>query len=201
MKRILQQALLVSALVLPFASTAQAATETYTLDPGHSYVEWHISHFDFSHPSGKWYANGTLALDKDKPQNSKVNVTINVGDIVTGIPKLDEHLKGEDFFDVAKYPTATFVSNKVDVTSKKTAKVYGTLTLHGVSKPVVLNVTLNKEGVSPITNKPTAGFAATTTIKRSEFGITKYTPGLGDEVKLNIEVESTKEGANNAEHK
>lgn len=200
MKRILQRALLVSALVLPFAS-AQAATETYTLDPGHSYVEWHISHFDFSHPSGKWYANGTLELDKDKPQNSKVNVTINVGDIVTGIPKLDEHLKGADFFDVAKYPTATFVSNKVDVSSKKTAKVYGTLTLHGVSKPVVLNVTLNKEGISPITNKPTAGFAATTTIKRSEFGITKYLPGLGDEVKLNIEIEATKEGANNAEHK
>lgn len=169
-----------------------AATEQYTLDDSHSYVGWQISHFGFSHPSGKWMATGTLELDKDSPQKSKVNVTINVADFITGIPKLDEHLKSEEFFDVDKYPTATFVSNKVTVTGKDTAKVQGDLTLHGVTKPVTLNVKLNEADVSPISKKMTAGFTATAIINRSDFGIKAYLPGLGDEVKLNIEVEAYK---------
>lgn len=166
------------------------AAETYTLDPLHSYVLWHINHFGFSNPSGKWMANGTLVLDEAKPQDSKINVTIQVGDFITGIPKLDEHLKSKDFFDVAQFPTATFVSNKVVMTGKTTANVFGTLTLHGVSKPVELHVKLNKVGISPITNTKTVGFTATTTIKRSDFGISAYLPGLGDEVKLDIEAEA-----------
>src|SRR5690606_22937984 len=98
----------------------------------------------FSEQTGKWMAEGTLSLDEAKPQNSKVNVTINVNDVITGIPKLDEHLKKEDFFDTAKYPTATFVSNKIRLTGKDKAKIEGTLTLHGVSRPVVLDVNLRK---------------------------------------------------------
>jgi polyisoprenoid-binding protein YceI len=168
------------------------ALDKYTLDNSHSYVDWKISHFGFSSPSGKWMADGTLELDQAKPQDSKVDVTINVANVITGIPKLDEHLKGEDFFDVAKYPTATFVSKKIVMTGKETAKVEGMLTLRGVTKPVTLDVKLNKAAVSPITNKMTAGFTATANIKRSEFGMTTYLPGLGDEVKLNIEVEANK---------
>ncbi len=166
-----------------------SATETYTLDPMHSYVLWHINHFGFSNPSGKWLANGTLTLDEAKPQNSKVNVTIQVGDVITGIPKLDEHLKSKEFFDVDQFPTATFVSSKVMTTGKNSAKVFGTLTVHGVSKPVVLNVKLNNVGVSPISNKKTVGFTANTQIKRSDFGMKTYLPGLGDDVKLDIEAE------------
>jgi polyisoprenoid-binding protein YceI len=184
-------------LFLPFLAYADT-TETYTLDPGHSYVSWQINHFGFSNPSGKWLANGTLSVDEKKPQNSKVNVVIKVADVVTGIPKLDEHLRNADFFDTDKYPDATYVSDKIVVTGKDTAKLYGTLTLHGVSKPVTLNVKLNKSGVSPITNKKTAGFTATADLKRSDFGITKYLPGLGDKVKLNIEVEAAKENTNSA---
>lgn len=182
---------LLSAAFLMSAPSAYAL-DKYTLDASHSYVDWQISHFGFSHPSGKWYANGTLELDKDKPQDSKVNVTINVADMVTGIPKLDEHLKGEEFFDVAKYPTATFVSDKVTVTGEDTAKVQGMLTLHGVTKPVTLNVKLNRLATSPITNKMTAGFSATAEIKRSDFGIKAFLPNLGDDVKLKIEVEANK---------
>ncbi len=112
--------------------------------------------------------------------------------MITGIPKLDEHMRGEDFFDTAKYPTATFVSDKVTVTGADTAKVQGMLTLHGVTKPVTLNVKLNKAAMSPITNKMTAGFTATAVIKRSDFGMNTYLPNLGDEVKLSIEVEAVK---------
>ena len=189
--------LLFSALIfLPFITHAEGTIETYTLDPGHSYVSWQISHFGFSNPSGKWLANGTLSVDETKPQNSKVNVVIKVADIVTGIPKLDDHLRNADFFDTDKYPNATYVSDKIVMTGKDTAKLYGTLTLHGISKPITLNVKLNKLDVSPITQKKTAGFTATADLKRSDFGITKYLPGLGDKVKLNIEVEAAKENTN-----
>lgn len=168
------------------------ALDKYTLDDSHSYVSWRISHFGYSSPQGKWYAQGVLELDDKKPQDSKANITINVANIVTGIPKFDDHLKSEDFFDVAKYPTATFVSDKVTLTGKDTADVQGMLTLHGVTKPVTLTVKLNKAAVSPMTNKMTAGFSATAKIKRSDFGMSTYLPGVGDDVDLSIEVEANK---------
>ncbi len=176
------------ALVVPTAY----ASDKYILDDSHTYVGWKISHFGYSYPNGKWMAKGTMELDKDKPQDSKVEATINLADMITGIPKLDHHLKGPEFFDVDKYPTATFVSTKVITTGKDTAKVEGDLTLHGVTKSITLDVKLNKAEVSPMTNKMTAGFSATATISRSEFGIKAYAPGLGDEVKLNIEAEAFK---------
>lgn len=179
----------VFSLSLLFTLPAHAA-DTYTFDPNHTYVMWHINHFGFSNPSGKWLAQGTLVLDEANPQNSKVNVTINVADIVTGIPKLDEHLRTDTFFNVSQFPSATFVSDSVTVTGKNSAIVHGILTVHGVSKPVTLNVTLNKIGISPITQKKTAGFTASTTLKRSDFGISAYLPGLGDDVKIDIEAEA-----------
>lgn len=183
---------LIISLSFFFAYVVKAA-DTYTIDTNHSYVLWHINHFDFSHPSGKWMvAEGKLILDKDKPQNSNVNVVIHVGDIITGIPELDKHLKEPLFFDVGKFPQATFVSDKVTLIGKNSADVHGVLTVHGVSKPITLNVKLNKIGVSPITNKETVGFTATTDLKRSDFGMTTLLPGLGDDVQINIEAEAYK---------
>lgn len=166
------------------------AADKYTLDNSHSYVVWQINHFGFSNPSGKWMVDGTVLLDETKPANSKVDVTIRVDSLVTGIPKLDEHLKSKDFFDTEQFKTATFVSDKVDVTGKNSAKVLGKLTVHGVTKPVTLNVTMNKLGVSPVSGKKTVGFTASTVLKRSDFGIDKYLPGLSDEVKISIEAEA-----------
>lgn len=183
---------LVSALAVMTAPTAHAA-DTYTLDPEHSYVSFKISHFGFSSPSGKWFANGTLVLDQDNPQNSRANITIKVKDIVTGIPELDDHLRTKDFFEVSKYPTATFVSDHVTLTGNQTADVQGTLTVHGISRPITLHVKLNKHGMHPMTDKISAGFTATAALKRSEFGITTYLPGLGDDVKLEIEAEAGKD--------
>ncbi len=194
MKRISILATLLLASSLFFVTSAQAAPETYTLDNTHSYVMWHISHFGFSNPAGKWMADGTLTLDEANPQNSKINVTINVDSMDTGIPKLETHLKSAEFFDVTKFPTATFVSDKVIVTGKDTAKVQGMLTVHGVTKPLTLNVKLNKLAISPITNKKTAGFTATATLKRSDYGMSAFLPGLSDTVKLDIEAEATKTG-------
>ena len=174
-----------------FTFPVQAA-ETLILDPQHTYILWHIKHFGFSTQAGKWYVSGTLVLDKEKPQNSKVNATIQVADMITGIPELDKHLKGKLFFDVEQFPTATFVSNKVVVTGKTTAKVYGMLTVHGISKPVTLDVSLNKAGMNPINDKMTVGFTAFTKIKRSDFAINTLIPGLADEVTIDIEAEAYK---------
>lgn len=192
MKRTFSQLFYILLSGLLFSAWSAQAADTFTLDPSHSYVEWHINHFGFSNPSGKWFVQGSLILDAIKPQNAKLNVTIPVADIVTGIPKLDEHLKSNEFFNTSQFPTATFVSDKVDVTGKNTAKVHGILTVHGVSKPIVLNVKLNKMGMSPITNKMTMGFTATTQLKRSDFAISAYLPNLSDEIKINIEAEAFK---------
>jgi polyisoprenoid-binding protein YceI len=166
------------------------AAEKLTLDDQHSYVLWRIKHLGFSTQSGKWYVTGFVILDKDKPQNSKVEATINIANLVTGIPELDKHLKSPLFFDVAKFPTATFISDKVDVTGKNSAKVDGMLTLHGVSKPVTLMVKLNKVGKNPISDRMTAGFSATTTLKRSDFGMKTLLPDLDDEVSIEIGAEA-----------
>lgn len=176
-----------------FSTALHAKAETFTLDDNHTYVLWSIKHLGFSTQSGKWYASGTLVLDKDHLDQSKVEASINLDNMVTGLPELDKHLKSKLFFDVEHFPKATFVSNKVSVTGKNTAKVNGILTLHGVSKPVVLNVTFNKAGINPINNKPTVGFSATAKIKRSDFGMNTLIPSLGDDVDLKIDAEANQE--------
>lgn len=181
--------LALTAMVSTLAFSAQAA-ETYKLDASHTAITWHVSHFGFSTPSGKFMSvDGEVTLDEANPSASSVNVTVDVAGINSGVAKLDEHLKAPDFFDVAKFPTATFKSTKVTPTGKDTAKVVGDLTLHGVTKPVTLDVKLNKIGENMMKLK-TAGFTASTTIKRSEFGITTYVPNLGDDVKIEIESEA-----------
>lgn len=190
MKRIMTQ-LFAALMLFLFAMLPTFAAETYKLDNSHTYVLWHINHLGFSNQTGKWMADGTLVLDEAKPQNSKVDVTIDIGKIITGNPELDEHLMKDVFFDVKKYPTATFKSDKVTMTGKESAKVQGILTLHGVSKPVTLDVKLNKKGENPFTNKKSVGFSATTTIKRSDFGMNTMIPALGDDVKINVEAEGS----------
>lgn len=191
MKYVFLKWILVVFAFLSMTISAQAA-ETYTLDPLHSYVLWHANHFGFSSLSGKWLVNGAVTLDKEHPEKSTVNVTISLATVETGIPELNKHLKGELFFDVAKYPTATFVSDKVMLGKNDTAKVNGTFTLRGITKPITLNVKLNKVGMNPVTDKLTAGFTAYTTLKRSDFGMTSLLPGVSDEVKIEIEAEAAK---------
>jgi polyisoprenoid-binding protein YceI len=183
--RFLMGAVLSVALVAP-----AMAADTYKLDASHTAITWHISHFGFSSPSGKFMnVDGTVTLDEKNPAASSVKLTVPIADMNSGVPKLDEHLKTADFFDAATYPTATFASDKVEATDKDTATVHGNLTLHGVTKPIELKVRLNKLGENMMKLK-TAGFSATGTLKRSDFGITKYVPALGDEVLLDIESEA-----------
>lgn len=181
---------IVAALLAAMAGVAQAEPQTYVIDPAHTAVAFHVDHFGFSRPSGKFMGiEGKLVLDQENPAASSVEVTIPVDQVNTGVPKLDDHLKTADFFDVAQFPTATFVSTSVEPTSDATATVTGDLTLHGVTRPVTLEVVLNKIAKNPF-GKDTAGFSATAVIKRSDFGVSAYLPGLGDEVMLEIDSES-----------
>ncbi len=190
--RTLAATLLVSVFALAHATPAQA--EKYKFDPNHTNIDWQANHFGFSNPSGKFAkTEGTLELDEDKPENSKVTITIHTDSVVTGIEKFDQHIESADFLDAVKFPTATFISDKVEVTGKETAKVSGMLNLHGVENPVTLEVKLNKIGESPVAHRKTAGFSASTTIKRSEFGINTALPFVSDEVKLSIEAEANVE--------
>ncbi|ANN95676.1 TPA: YceI family protein [Legionella pneumophila] len=190
MKRIYRHFIASILAVFALTSYVYAEPQTLTLDNQHTYVLWKVKHLGFSTQAGKWYASGQLVLDKDNPQQSKVNVTIKVDDIVTGIPELDKHLKGKLFFDTKQFPTATFASNRVEVTGKNKAKVYGMLTLHGVTKPIILNVILNKAGINLLNDRETAGFSATTSLKRSDYGIKALIPEVGDDVEIEIEAEA-----------
>ncbi len=188
--KIMKKFLLPIALAL-FSFSANAA-DSYIFDPHHTSVVWTANHFGFSNPSGKFSeVEGDLMLDEKNPAQSKVNVSVKMVNIFTGYSNFDNHLKGADFFNIEKFTTATFVSKKVTITGKNTAKVVGDLTLLGVTKPVTLNTKLNKIAVSPITQKRTAGFTANAVIKRSDFGLNYAIPSVGDIVKLVIEAEAT----------
>lgn len=173
-----------------YTTNSFAETVIYNIEPTHSYVEFHYNHMGYSNQSGKWFANGTVDLDQKDLAKSTANITINIGDINTGIVKLDEHLKGNEFFDVTKFPTATFVSNKVTNKHGKNFDLEGMLTLHGVTKALTLHVTENMLGTNPMTKLSTAGFSATGQFNRSDFAMGKYIPMISDNIKLDIEVEA-----------
>lgn len=183
-----------SAVVVSLFAAPAFAAETLKLDPTHTEVVFQWDHFGLSKPTGKFMnAVGSVTLDEADPSKSSVEVSFDIAGINTGVANLDNHLKGADFFDAAQFPTATFKSTSVAVTSATTAKVTGDLTLHGVTKPVTLDVTLNKLGNHPMKGKKAAGFSATGTIKRSDFGINKYVPAVSDEISLEITAEANAE--------
>ena len=152
---------------------------------------WTANHFGYSKVSGKFIdIDGSIYFDEKAPQNSKVEAVINMNSIVTGLPKFDEHLKSKDFLDVKTYPTAKFVSRKVEITKGNNANVTGDFTLLGKTKEVILQVSFNKSAPNPMSKKSTIGFSAIASINRSEYGMSYALPGIADNIYLNIEVEA-----------
>jgi polyisoprenoid-binding protein YceI len=177
--------------LLATAGTAAAAPVTYKLDPGHTMVLFSWNHFGFSNPTANLgQVDGTLVYDEAAPTKSTVEATLPLAGLDTFVPKLDEHLKSKDFLDAATYPTVTFKSTKVTSAGKDKLKVVGDLTVHGVTKSVTLDVTVNKVGPHPMMKVQTAGFDATATIKRSDFGVGAYVPNVSDEIKIRITTEA-----------
>jgi polyisoprenoid-binding protein YceI len=186
-----------SACALAFNAPSTSLTATpsgaYEIDASHTSVLFGISHLGFSNYHGRFNTvSGDLNFDPKDPQKSKVNITIDIASIDTNHAELEGKLKGADWFDAAKFPTATFTSTKVEKLSATTGKVTGDLTLHGVTKPLTLDVTFNGAADNPFSKKHTLGFSAKGSIKRSDFGISQHIPAVGDEVALSIEAEMQK---------
>jgi polyisoprenoid-binding protein YceI len=120
-----------------------------------------------------------------------VDVTLPLASLDTHVPALDKHLKEADFFDADKYPTVTFKSTKVQPLGGHKFNVTGDLTVHGVTKTVVLAATLNKVGPHPMTKAQSIGFDATASIKRSDFGVGAYVPKVSDEISIRITTEGS----------
>ncbi len=183
--------LLLTAALLVATTPAFAAPQTYEIESPHTQILFSVNHLGFSHSWGKFTEHdGKIMFDQENPANSSVEISIATDSIELNDDKWNDHMKNADFFDVEKFPAMTFKSTKVEVTGEDTAKITGDLTLKGVTKPVVLDTKLNKAGNHPMAGKPWAGFSATTSIKRSDFGMTYGLPAVGDEVKIVLEVEA-----------
>lgn len=183
-----------------YAGPARAEAERYEFDKVHSQIIFFIKHMGFAYSEGEFLKfDGHIDFDQANPANSAVEVTIDTNSLDMDDATWDEHVKDVKLLNVAQYPTMTFKSTKIDVTGDNTADIHGDLTLLGVTKPVVLKTVLNKADIHPFSKKPAAGFSATTTIKRSEWGMTHGIPMVDDEMQIRIEVESAKAEAAPAE--
>lgn len=182
---------IVFAVVFGAASAASAAPVRYTLDPPHTQVLFSWDHLGFSHPTGQFdQVQGTLVYDAEHPEKSSVRVSIPVKSLDTHVPALDKQLLGAQFLDTEKYPAITFVSTKVRPAGKDRFEVEGNLTVHGATRPVTLNVTLNKSGSYPMIDAPALGFSAVTRFDRSAFGVAGGIPMVGDALQVTISAEA-----------
>jgi polyisoprenoid-binding protein YceI len=195
MKRIIATIVATFTLALPFV----AAAATWNIDPDHSNLGFSVKHLMVSNVKGSFQKHSGVVDINDKDiTKSKVEVSIDTASIATGVQKRDEHLKSADFFDVAKYPTMTFVSKKVARAGKDKLKVTGDLTLHGVTKEVVLAVDGPSQEARDPWGNTRKGATATTKINRKDFGLTwnkaLETGGVvvGEEVTITLEIEMIK---------
>ena len=169
------------------------AAQNFTVDPKHTYPSFEVSHFGFSVFRGKFdKTTGKATLDRAAKKGS-VEVATDVASVNTGNAKLNEHLRSPDFLDVAMFPTLQFKSDDFKFDGDKVTSVNGHLTIRDVTKPVTLTVRSFHCGPHPLTKKEACGIDAVTSIKRSDYGIKYGLPGVGDEVKIAIEMEALTE--------
>ena len=182
-------AMLLGTLVIASASAA----ERYTIDSNHTLPVYEINHFDWSTQRGRFNkVTGKIVLDRAAKTGS-MDVTIDVASIDSGVAKLDEHLLSEDFFHAAKHPTMRFESDSIVFEGDTPKSVPGQFTMLGVTRPLTIAILSFHCAENPFAKKMACGANAVATIRRSEFGMTTYTPGLGDEVRLLINVEAFKD--------
>lgn len=186
---------LASAALVLVAPFAMAQTATWKVDPAHSEVDFSIKHLALSNVHGRFgKIDATIVYDDKDITKSSVNATIDVTGVDTGVSPRDNDLKSDHYFDIAKYASATFTSTSV-AKGGSGLQISGNLTLHGVTKPVVLDVSGPTGPIAGMDKKPHVGFEATTTIHRLDFGIGTNVPEaiLSDEVKLTIELDAAKQ--------
>lgn len=173
---------------------APALAEDFTIDSRHTFPSFEVSHMGLSTQRGRFNStSGKITLDR-AGRKGTVELAIDATTVSTGLAELEKHLRGEDFFNVEKFPKITFKSSKVVFEGENPRSVEGEITLLGVTKPLTLSVSSFNCRVHPMTKKYVCGADAGATIKRSEFGMSYAIPAVSDEVKLLIQVEAIREG-------
>lgn len=171
-----------------------AESGTFAIDESHVHAAFRVSHLGFSDTIGGFdKVSGNFTLDTGNLSASAVNVTIDTASIDSGWDERDAHLRGDDFFKVEKFPEMTFASTSVEPTGDTTATVTGDLTMLGQTHPVSLDVTFNQAGAHPFSGKYVAGFSATGTLDRTQWGMEYGAPVIGTEIELMIEVEGIRQ--------
>jgi polyisoprenoid-binding protein YceI len=191
MKRLVLALGLVS-LAVPLA---RAQTSTWAIDPAHSEIDFGVRHMGVSNIHGRFGGiKGNIVVNDSDATKSTVTVTIDTTTVDTGVSPRDTDLKSSGWFDVAQFPTASFASTTVTVTGTH-MKVDGNLTLHGITRPVELDVDGPSPTVPGMDHKPHSGYSATTTIKRKDFGVGPNFPNaaVSDDIKLSIDLEVVKQ--------
>ena len=174
------------------APLSHATAIDYEIDPTHTMTLFSWSHFGFSNPTANFNnVTGTIHFDDKNPAQSSVEVVIPVSSVDTHVKKLDEEFLTSEWFNVSQYPNIMFKSNKVQAVGKNHYLVSGQLTVKGISKPVVLDTYLNKQGMHEMKKKPTVGFHATTHFNRSAFGLKQNIPMVSDDIKVMITTEAS----------
>jgi polyisoprenoid-binding protein YceI len=202
MGHLLARAISVAALAATLSLPAAAATSTWQIDPNHSAAQFAVRHLAISTVRGAFTkVNGTIQLDDKDISKSSVEVTIDADSVDTRVPNRDKDLRSDHFFDVQKYPMITFKSTKVEQAEPGKLKVTGDLTIHGVTKPVVLDVEGPTAAVKDPWGNQRAAANAATKINRQDFGVkwnaTMDGGGLvvGDDVAITIDVEMVQKPA------
>ena len=187
------------AIAMFVALPVLAHADTWQIDPAHTNVEFSVRHMMISNVKGQFQkTSGTVDVNGKDPTSAKIDATIDATSINTRVDKRDAHLKSPAFLDVDKFPTITFKSTKIEADGSGKWKVTGDLTLHGVTKPVVLEVESTGTPVADPMGNTRAGASATTKISRKDFGLTWNQPletggvMVGDEVAISIDVEAIK---------
>jgi polyisoprenoid-binding protein YceI len=194
MQRLLRVVTLTAVIFGFGAGTASAEQERYVFDKAHTQILFFVSHLGFSMMQGEFHDyDGEFIFDREDPSRSLVEVSIATASVDTDHDGLNEHLRTADFFDSETHPTMSFKSTSIERTGEDTGLITGDFTMLGVTRPVTLDVTFNKADVHPVSEKYIAGFSGSTTIKRSDYGMTYSVPAVGDEVKVRLEVEGIRQ--------
>jgi polyisoprenoid-binding protein YceI len=177
-------------LSLAWAEPSPTSGNNYDLNKDHSRIRFSIGHFFVSSTEGQFTSfDGKVIFAPEAPERGKVTIHIAPGSISTDNSARDDHLRSADFFDAAKYPSATFESTSLVRLSSTTGKMTGSFSLHGITKPITLNVTL----LTPDLKTDRLDFSADAVLKRSDYGMTNYLGVIGDDVTLSIQAEFDRE--------
>lgn len=181
------------AILLVAGQQPAARADSYTIDPAHTYAYFSVSHQGFSIMRGHFgRSSGKVTLDHGAG-NGTVDITIETASVNTGSASRDEHLRSADFFNAAVFPAITYQSGSMKFKGDVPASVEGNLTMNGVTRPVTLTLSSFKCGIHPWSHREACGADAGAQIRRSDFGMTFALPGVGDDIKLDIEVEAYKD--------